>query len=353
MKSSTTMLMVLLLLPSTVRALPEEKARDLFGQGKIAYNEARYPEALASFKGALKLVHRASLLLMTARTYRRLNRADKALTYYESYKSVWRQENPGKPSPHAAEVAEQLGKLAKTTRLVDEAEAHLREGMELEALATLNLALKGSSWPRIYAVLARCYLALDRPDKAHASLKVALGYWEGFRLGWKTRNPGSVAPDDEHAASRVTALKALEQAIQQHGKPTEPATQEPAPAPTPPPAHGPDPPVKEPAPEAQPGQRSTMLLGLGITAIALAVASEALAWAAYAEAPSHFEWEDNYTKYRNLYVAGHVTAAAMAITSGVLFYFWYKSGEPVPAHAAALSVLPLPGGAAVTGGFRF
>lgn len=349
----TTLVLTLVLLPSTVHASPEEKARALFSQGKAAYDKASYPEALDKFQGALKLIHRASLLLMTARTYRRLNRADKALTYYESYKSVWRQENPKKPSPHTAEVTEQLTSLAETTRLVTEAEASLRKGLHVEAINALNLALKGSSWPRIYAVLARCYLALDRRDKATASVKVALGYWEGYRLGWKTKHPGTLPPDDDHAAVRVKALKALEQEILKHGKPIPAAAPTPGTTPTPAPAASPVAPKPPPEPSAEePPQRNTLLLGLGISALGLALAAEGLTWAAYAEG-HELEAGDDFDKYQALYISGHILAGALAVTSGVLFYLWYASGEPAPAQTAGFTLLPLPGGAAVSGGFRF
>ena len=187
-------LLVLAPCPAHAWPTPREKAQNLFKEGKAAYDKAQYAEALANFQAAAKLIHRASLLIMTARTYRRLNRTRMALEYYATYKSVWQQENPGKPSPHAEEVAEQLAALSRTTAQVKEAQALGRKGLHLEALALLNQALKGAPWPRIYAELARCYLAPGRPDRATESLKVALAHWEGYRLSWSTRHPGTAPP---------------------------------------------------------------------------------------------------------------------------------------------------------------
>lgn len=136
-------------------------------------------------------------------------------------------------------------------------------------------------------------------------------------------------------------------------KPEEPAK---APAPSPAPTPEPAPPAAAPAPEPAaplpPEQRNGVLLGLGISTLAMALAAEGLAWAAYVEGNDTYDDEPDFEKYRVLNIAGHVVAGAMALTSGVLFYFWYVSGEPRPA-GARVGVLPLPGGVTASASFRF
>jgi len=343
-------LSIALLVPASAHAwsTPKEKAQALFKEGKAAYDKAHYPEALARFQAASKLLHRASLLIMTARTYRRLNRTRMALEYYSTYKSVWQQENPGKASPHADEVREQIAALSQITGLVKEAGIMLRKGLRLEALDALNQALKSSTWPLIYEELARCYLALKRPDRATSSLKVALSYWEGFRLGWKTRHPDTAPPDDDHVEARIKELKVLEQAIEQSRNPAPqpaPGPKEPAPAPATTPGPDPDAPQKG-------GSRSPLLLGVGISTLALALGFEALAWVAYVEAENLYKEDPDFEKYKSLNLAAHVMAGAMAIAAGVSFYFWYVSDD-LPPGVASMGVLPLPGGAAASATFRF
>ncbi len=103
---------------------------------------------------------------------------------------------------------------------------------------------------------------------------------------------------------------------------------------------------------AAPRERSTTYLALAITSLALAAGFEGLAWAGFAQ--SNNQEQHKVGSWPEVVIAGHVLAGAMAVTSGVMFYLWYTSDEAeTPASSARVMVTPLPGGAALSGGFRF
>lgn len=339
----------LLLSAASARADDATRARRLFVAGKSHFGNRSYVEALHSFQGALKLVKRSSVVIMVARTYRNLDQPHRALSHYKMYHEVWKAENPSAASPHRAEVRNQISKLQTILDLVRRGEA-LQKAQPAAALALFQTALGMSPWPRIYSGMAACHLGQNQPQKALSPLKAALGYWERYRVNWSSRHPNEAAPDHAEVQRRMVALKKLEQAIQaaaarradtSPGPAQRPAEQRPATRPGEPPRLA-SPPVT-PRP-------SRLWLVLGITAAALAVTAETLAWVSYGEATDYHENEPEYDSYRNLTIAGHVLAGTMAAASAVSFYLYYRSGKPGP---ASVMVMPGPGGWAVAGRFEF
>ena len=343
----------LLLWPAAASADDAARARRLFSEGKAHYGSRSYAEALHSFQAALKLVRRSSVIIMVARSYRNLDRPDRALAHYRLYGEAWRREHPSAASPHGAEARNQISRLQTILDLVQRAEA-LQPGQPAAALALFQTAVGMSPWPRIHAGMARCHLLLRQPHKAQSPLKAALGYWERYRVNWTSRHPNADPPDHAEVQRRVAALRQLEQEVQlavRRGR-------EDPPRPAPGPARGgpvsgppPSPPGESPGETPRP---STVWLALGIGAAALAVTAETLAWVGYSKAGDYHEDQPEYDTYRNLTIAGHVVAGTMAAASAVSFYLYFRGGKSAGARgAASVMLLPGPHGWAVMGRVDF
>ena len=342
-----------LLAPAAARAGDAATAKRLFLEGKSHFGNRSYVEALHSFQAALREVKRSSVIIMVARTYRNLDQPDRALSHYKMYRVAWKEENPSATSLHRAEVKNQISRLQTILDLVRRGEA-LQKIQPAAALALFQTALGMSPWPRIYYGMAQCHLELNQPHKAQSPLKAALGYWERYRVNWTSRHPKMDAPDQAEVQQRIAELKKLERQIQASAagasRPSPRGAQEPAEGGTPP---GPN---KQTSPEPpRDGPRPGKLwLALGITAAALAVTSEALAWAGYSKATDYHDNEPEYGTYRNLTIVGHVVAGTMAAASAVSFYLYFRSGKrPSPQRSTSVLLMPGPNGWAVMGRVEF
>lgn len=334
-------LVMLSLVAMTARADPaggQGEAKKLFFQGKQHYDDRHYAEALAIFQQALRLTRRSSIILMVARCYRRLQRVDRALAYFEQYLQAWSREGHEGKSRHRAEVKHQIDNLRTIVDLVQRARALGKKGQHRAALSLLEAALRLSPWAQIHGEMARCHQHLGSSHRALSSLKVAMGYWEGYQINWTSRHPHTQPPDHQHARRQIARLRDLERAIR--GKAVAAGS---------PPGH-----VKQDEREASRTSPSMLWLSLGITSAVLVVGAEVMAWVAYSEATDYYEWDPEYSRYRSLTVAGHVTAGAMAVASGLCFYLYHRSGRKTTApRASVLLLVPAPGGLLATGRFTF
>ena len=343
--------LLLVLSPAAVRADDTATAKRLFLEGKSHYGNRSYVEALAAFKAALEMVKRSSVIIMVARSYRNLDRPDRALAHYKMYQLAWKEENPTASSPHRAEVKNQVTRLQTIVDLVRRGEA-LQETQPAAALALYQTALGMNPWPRIYGGMARCQLGLGKPASAQSPLKAALGYWERYRVTWTSRHPDEDPPDHVHVQRRIAELKKLERAIQARlarGPAIPPsAASEPA-------ERGPVAGPSKPAPgEGRDASRPGKLwLALGITAAALTVSAEVTAWVAYGKATDYHDNEPEYGTYRNLTIAGHVVAGTMAAASAVSFYLYFRGGKDRTPGKASVFFMPGPTGWAVAGRVNF
>jgi tetratricopeptide (TPR) repeat protein len=322
---------VILLFGLTAEALAAPpSARPLFDEGKALYQAGRHLAALRRFHRAAELEPRASTQLMMARCYRKLLRPELALHHFERHLVLSALEHTG-PSPHQAEVSSQIKALKELVVAVRRAEAALDAGRFAEALSLFR-ALPADAWPRVQRGLAHCHAGLGERDRARELTTKLTSELRSWRDAWEQR-----PPDQERVKAMLEELSALEARLRT-----------PAPNPAVPSTALAPPAGARPAPVDAPRPRRRLWLVLGIGGAALALGSEALAWASYSKATSYFEHEPEYGRYRSLTIAGHVTAGVMAGAAVASFVLYHRSGR-----APALAALPLRGGGLLSAAGRF
>jgi tetratricopeptide (TPR) repeat protein len=103
------LLLVALVARPAGAATPEEKtkARELFQSGLVHYDLKEYPEALASFRDAYRVVQDPAFLYNIAQCYRRLGQNPEALDFYRNY--LRRSPN----APNRAEVERRIDEIER------------------------------------------------------------------------------------------------------------------------------------------------------------------------------------------------------------------------------------------------
>ena len=325
-----------------------DRAKKHFMEGKEHYKGERFTEALHDFQAALSLVPRASAMMMVAHCYRRLHWPDQALSYYQQYLSAWAAKHPTKPPPFKTVVEGHIAHMKTIVVLVKKGEELLRKGNATSALPIFQAALQQNSWPKIYLDEALCYRAMNKPDKALASINAALKYWEGYLGTWQKAHPETEAPHQEEIKKRIQRLKAI------HGEVLQVAAK-----PTPEPSAPTEPQPAEEVAMAEslgvpPANRSKVWLITGISTAALVVGFEIAAWVSFAKANDTFTVDPAFEDYRRMTIAGHVLAGTFAAASAVSFILYYRSGKKTKERPTKnLVIVPTRRGWSLVGVVRF
>jgi len=311
-------------------AAEESRARLLFEIGKDRYKLAAYAGALANFHEALRLVPRASVLLMIAHCYRRLEIPDRALRYYREYLLACERERPGQKAPYRAVVQEHIGALRQAMEVVDRAEALMSRDPRA-AVEALRASPNPKRSPRVELELALAHERLGEKALAARSIQLVIEFWDRFVTAWEIDAPGERAPEFLSAEAHLWRLRQMQRRIL-----ASPATR---------PGDVSDPP--------RVAGRSTFWLASGISAAALTLGAEALAWTYFAWGENEYSNSPAFDHDRTLTIVGHVLAATMAVTSAVSFYLYYRSGRRTLERRAGMAVSPGRGGLLAGAWLRF
>ncbi len=279
----------------SARAL--RKAKRKFSRAEVQYRVGNFTQALALYKEALRLARRPSIVFNIAQCYRFLEQPKRAIFFYELYLSEWKRTHRHDPPPNLEEVHAHLDKLRQQAARPRKGALRL-EGVPPGATVLIDGMIVGKG-------PLRAELKLEPGER---ELRVeARGYLPAVR---------TVAIEAGETATETIRLVAARR------------------------------------------QRSTAWLVTGISGAALAVGAEVTALVFTKETNEEITGSDGFKRYRNLAIASHIAAGTLAVVSGVGFYLWYRSGKPHAklrdtAAVPALGIVPLAGGALISGRGRF
>ena len=237
--------------------------------------------------------------------------------------------------------------------LIKSGDTYYRLARFKAALDNYSEALALRNHPAIVFNIAQCHRQLQDTKKA-------VFYYKLYLAEWERKKPGTNPPFEEEVKGHIKLMTALlEQqkatAAERQRKKEEaehrqkeeerrrPATTRPdpmSPAPT-------SQPQKDEAPP--PPGKSKLWLVAGITTAAAAAGMLGLGIAHDVKSSGFVHGSDEWAEAANVGLTGYILAGGFAVASGVCWFLHARSGRPAPAAA----MVPLPGGAVVTGIIRF
>lgn len=300
--------LVLLILTCSLRLEAQQPdARYLFIRGNEALAAGRRHEALTLFLRSLELARRPSTLLNIAQCYRLLDFPEHAMSYYKRY--LTSHADPSVPIPYLAEVQGHVSRLQVQRDLLVEARQHQREGAHAAAIEQLRLAQQLTRWPGLGLLLARSHLALHDDALALRYARSALSAYAFHLRQWREAG----APP-QHVTKGADAARRLVQRLE--------TSRTAAAAPPQPPK------TKKTKNKKKSPARSRVWLVTAIAAGALALAAEVTALVYYRRANQLRTDDPDFDKCKSITIAGHVSAGALALISGISIYIALSPPEP-------------------------
>ena len=230
----------------------------------------------------------------------------------------------------------------KARALIKSGDTNYRLAKFKTALDNYSAALELRNHPAIVFNIAQCHRQLS-------DYKKAVFYYKLYLSDWERKKPGANPPYEEEVKGHIKRMTAL---LEQQ-KTTEAERQKkeeerrrlaaalpvaPAPASQPQKDEVPPPPPK-----------SKLWLVAGITTAAAAAGMLGLGIAQDVKSSGLVHGSDEWAEAANVGLTGYILAGGLAVASGVCWFLHARSGRAAPAAA----MVPLPGGAAVTGILRF
>ena len=324
------------------------RAKALFSKGEVQYRLGKFRDALGHYEAALKLVRRPSIIYNIAQCHRQLKHLEQALFFYRLYLSDWKREHPGRAQPpNHAELQRHVATLQAEIKARDAARKQQQEAEQKKQLEAARLR-------KVEALrLKRLEQALIKkgPASAPAVRKRPPPPRPGqLRLVGLTVAQARVLVDNQLRAVVPIQGPISVRAGQHQVVVTAPGYRRWSSA------------VRVPAGqtvdvvvtlEEQAGVKNFWLV-ISISSLVLAGGSEAMAVVFANKANEHYRDTPPFEDDRQLSIIGHTLAGVMgaAAVASFIAYLLSMPSSDTPPDASA-GVVPLPGGAAAVGTFRF
>ncbi len=346
-----------LLWPGTAHA-QEETAKDKanlaqaeehYKAAEVLYRLSKFKDALEQYTAAYKLIRSANLLFNMAQCYRMLGQMDDALFHFKSFRDDYRREHGDQLPPNIEEV-ERLILQLKAKKVLDKEKGRLAEQVKKEQARRKEQLAREEKLRKEQ---------LSREDKHRTDLKEIIKLQQNQTKKKPPKGqlvislldvdgaqvivdsvPRAVAPVIKPIPLKpgkyrlqVKANGYLDHVVAIEIKDKEQTSVAVTLRPLP--------------------KKSRFWLASTISCLALALGAEAMAVAFTFKADEHYRNTPPYDQDVTLMYVGHGMAGAFgaaAITSLVLYLRSDRVEEPPP---VSVGFSPLPGGGAVSGGFRF
>ena len=324
--------LMLILQPRVVLAQQEETPPGLkeeFRKGEVQYRLGNFLGALTHYQAALKIARRPALYFNIAHCYRQINEPERALFFYRLFLSSWRLKNSKRPRPpNYQEVRVHIKKLAAEVRIRKEeaVSARLMKRREKEQRQLAQEKRRREQSQRKSQVSARVEVKGIRVNGAKVLVDGV------FRGQSPIKQPIEVVPGRRSVRVEAGGHLPWEEEIEVRAGELA---------------------VVQVSLKLQP-HRSAFWLASTLTSLALAGGAEAMAIVFTMNANEHYQGTPPFEQDRNLAIVGHCLAGAFAALSITSLVLYIKSGRAEPeSDLHRVGFLPLPGGGAAVGQFRF
>jgi hypothetical protein len=289
----------------------KEEAKKLFDEAETLFRRSDFKASLAKYEAALNIYPHPSILFNLGQCHRQMNNPKMALLFYRLFLSDWKKQYPNINPPNLEKVNEYIRALSSA----ENQGPALKEQQTTDSPPNLSLAtLKLQPLP--------------------AGARVFI---DGKAISYSPRSgPINLTPGDHEIRIEADSFSPWAkrislgpgQHLEEHPSLVSLST-----------------PDQERSTTSSP--RDKLWLITGITTSALALGSIGMGIGMNVTANGTKD-QDEYRTYRNVALAGYIVAGAFAITSGISFWLYFRSGPARrETHAAGVWLFPTTEGAMI------